>query len=187
MQETSTAAERTFDIIELYEQILLHLPPKTLLHMQRLNKTSKATIENSTRLKEALWFKQPPTSSLGENIEDVHLNPLLKGFYPSKARYPWCHAYSYGLRSSIDVALSNEAVARLWQNASFGDMLVWDRLPRDGLLCVMIQAENTRHHELFLCLKYGEFGFETPPTVMELVEMVLAHPGTTRRIMMLFQ
>jgi hypothetical protein len=78
------AATQVFDTTELLEIILYELPTKDLLFAQRISKQTKAVIDNSTKLQQALFFKPVPADSKiyqnGKCIAktEVLKNPLLE-------------------------------------------------------------------------------------------------------------
>ena len=63
--DVSTAALRVLDVFELLEMILIQLPIKDLLtHAQRVSRTWRATVKNSTRLQRALFISPVPSTPL---------------------------------------------------------------------------------------------------------------------------
>jgi hypothetical protein len=65
---------RVFDIPELVEAILVHLPPRDLLLSQRISRTFQTAIKSSPRLQQTLFFRPIPVKGPG----DWTLNPLLR-------------------------------------------------------------------------------------------------------------
>ncbi|USW53653.1 Putative F-box-like domain superfamily protein [Septoria linicola] len=53
----SSAAQRTFNVAELLEMILLELPPRDVLLAQRVNKQWQGAITASLKLQQLLFFK----------------------------------------------------------------------------------------------------------------------------------
>ncbi|CZT15457.1 uncharacterized protein RCC_01313 [Ramularia collo-cygni] len=93
-QNLSSAAPRVFNIPELLQMILLELRTnigepadiaklKTLLLCQRVNKTFRATVQNSIDLRRALWFEQLPDAEqqLRRTLEgeECAINPFFRG------------------------------------------------------------------------------------------------------------
>ena len=99
-QDEPSAAQRTFNIVELRELILKSLPPKELLLAQRVSKDWKATINTSRKLQERLFFRPSSTRLLSHDgapaskwldiatQEEVEpsWNPLLVPIYNSLRR-----------------------------------------------------------------------------------------------------
>lgn len=79
-----TALSKVFRTTELLELILHMLPTRDLLLSMRVSKIFKDTIEGSSRLQQALFFKpiseRPvPVSSSSVNVANIVRNPLLAG------------------------------------------------------------------------------------------------------------
>lgn len=66
-----TALDKVFDITELHESILSHLPPKDVLLAQRVSKTWKATINGSLMLQRALGFVASSNSFVTTSNSDT--------------------------------------------------------------------------------------------------------------------
>jgi len=73
------AAQRTFDVPELLEHVLLQLPIKDLLFAQKVCKHWKQTIEASPRAQQALFFRPTLLSDDHGKLErgDIKVNPLI--------------------------------------------------------------------------------------------------------------
>jgi hypothetical protein len=70
---------RLIGIPELFEAVLLQLPVRDLLIVQRVSRTFKAVIDASPMIQEALFFRARPASSDGRVID---FNPLLGEAFP---------------------------------------------------------------------------------------------------------
>jgi hypothetical protein len=73
-------AAQVFDTVELLETILYELPTKDLLFAQGVNKQWKAVIENSSKLRHALFvdpISNHPIPFFGHSESKAFKNPLL--------------------------------------------------------------------------------------------------------------
>lgn len=77
IQSTNEARSRVFAIPELLEAILLNLPPRELLVVQQVSKQFQATINDSPKLQQALFFRPAPLRDPGSWTA----NPLLRDLF----------------------------------------------------------------------------------------------------------
>ena len=174
MAEPQIAAQRTLNITELLEQIVLELPPKCILVFQRVNKMFKATIDNSILIQQALWFKRSRTIDGATKEPDI--NPMLN--YKSQC-YLAIAFFSKGGRNGIDVVVPDlQRLQESGSGTSFANMLLWDQCSRDTRLEVTIYDRSTPVWERLLAINVGELALEKPPTVAELLKLVLDHAVT---------
>lgn len=76
----SPACTRVFETPELLEAILARLPPRDLLHAQRVSHGFQSIIKTSPKLQQALFFRPAPF----KNSKSWTLNPLLRDLF-----LPW--------------------------------------------------------------------------------------------------
>lgn len=78
----TTASSTTMDLLSLppetFEQILLLLPPKSLLHLQGVNKSVQQFIFSNLKLRASLWLDPLPAQS-------TSMTHLLKSRGPTEA------------------------------------------------------------------------------------------------------
>ena len=72
---SSQAVYRVYSTFELLEDILLRLPTRQILVLQRVCRLWKTTIENSNRIQQELFF-QPAAKDYDKNSE-IKVNPLI--------------------------------------------------------------------------------------------------------------
>lgn len=69
----ATNGNKVCAIPELLESILLELPIKDLLLVQRVSKGWQSTVETSFKIQQALYYKERPLSSLDpDNTLDIN-------------------------------------------------------------------------------------------------------------------
>lgn len=73
MAITNSAADKALSIPELLEPTLVELPPFQLIKLQRTNKTFKAVIERSQKIRQKLFYK----GNVGDEDDSSNINPLL--------------------------------------------------------------------------------------------------------------
>lgn len=73
----ATASQRVFGITELLEQILLHLPPRDVLLLQRVNGAFRNVTTTSDRLQRKLFFKADLHTDHAPPADFI-LNPFLE-------------------------------------------------------------------------------------------------------------
>jgi len=87
----SNNAITVFAVPELLENILLRLPPRRLLLVQRVNKTFRDHITSSIKMQVKLFFRPPPTATAAEasgNFVNPFLARILKRKFKCIAHYP---------------------------------------------------------------------------------------------------
>lgn len=77
-----SARDRVFiDIVEIHEMILLQLPPKDLLLIQRVSRHSKAVIGDSPSVQRALFFRTEVISRYDRHASGLVPNPFFASKY----------------------------------------------------------------------------------------------------------
>jgi hypothetical protein len=126
----TSARTRVFETLELFEAILVQLPPRDLLLAQRISRGFQSVIQSSPKLQQSLFFRP-------ESFEDPkiwRLNPLLRDlFFPwfVTAEYRW-NLPGYDIFQLLDWnrdAKTKEAF--LHPNASWRRMLLIQPPPKD--------------------------------------------------------
>ncbi|KXT12957.1 hypothetical protein AC579_4058 [Pseudocercospora musae] len=122
-----TAAQRVFGTYELFEMILLEADMKTVLFLQRVNKTFQHVINRSTALQQKLFFGPCHSDVWASNplfLESRYSTRLLKA-----------RAFAFKISSNGTVQESGrfglpDALLRSCENGSWRKMLVAHPLPR---------------------------------------------------------
>ncbi|EME81510.1 uncharacterized protein MYCFIDRAFT_198204 [Pseudocercospora fijiensis CIRAD86] len=135
------AAARTFNVPELLELILLHLPALDLLLAQRVSTQFRDTILSSKQIRQAL-FLESESSPRDHNEQVRRLNPLIESmFQPEDIKgwmdrriYPW-----FGKLYSQDADYQRLEAIMLYGDESWRD---W--MQRKGYLYHRAPRKHTR-------------------------------------------
>ncbi|KAK5136511.1 hypothetical protein LTR08_002855 [Meristemomyces frigidus] len=71
-----TATHRALAVVELLERIILHLPPKKIFQLQRINKHFAAVVETSVEIQRTICLAPDPPRS-HDSSTGPRINPLL--------------------------------------------------------------------------------------------------------------
>ncbi|KXT07520.1 hypothetical protein AC579_195 [Pseudocercospora musae] len=88
------AAARTFNVPELLELILLHMPTRDLLLVQRVSAQFRVTVVCSKQVRQAL-FLESESSSQHHNDQVRRLNPLIEKMFQPEDIKTWMDRHVY--------------------------------------------------------------------------------------------